>query len=103
MARMRVSGPGSATMHESPAGVAQSAEQPSCNGFNEPDLTCEQARIADEIWRAFAVLELLHPVPAAVWLPRKAGASLARVPVEAFTREGDQAMRMIATYPAAEH
>jgi hypothetical protein len=29
-ARMRMSGPGSATMHESPAGVAQLAEQPSC-------------------------------------------------------------------------
>ena len=29
-ARMRTSGPGSATMHESPAGVAQLAEQPSC-------------------------------------------------------------------------
>ncbi len=29
-ARVRLSGPGSATMHESPAGVAQLAEQPSC-------------------------------------------------------------------------
>jgi hypothetical protein len=53
--RMRMSGPGSATMHESRAGVAQLAEQPSCNGLDELDLTCDQADITDEKWRAFAV------------------------------------------------
>jgi MMPL family len=35
-------------MHESPAGVAQLAEQPSCNGLHEPNLTCEQPRIPGE-------------------------------------------------------
>jgi hypothetical protein len=53
-----MSGPGSATMHESPAGVAQLAEQPSCNGCNELDLTCERARTIGEIWRVFAVDDL---------------------------------------------
>jgi hypothetical protein len=44
-------------MLESPAGVAQLAEQPSCIGLNESNLTCDQAGITDEKWRAFAVTE----------------------------------------------
>jgi hypothetical protein len=36
---MRMSGPGSATMHQVPAGVAQLAERPSCKQSARPALT----------------------------------------------------------------
>ena len=57
VARTARQDPGGLPCSESRAGVAQLAEQPSCNGCNEPELTCGQTRMTDENWRAFAVAQ----------------------------------------------
>jgi hypothetical protein len=72
-------------MQQVPAGVAQLAEQPSCNGFNEPDLTCEQARITGEIWRAFAAAWSFSGSLGSLAGAREAGASQGRSEITIVT------------------
>jgi hypothetical protein len=52
-AQIRMSGAGSATMHETPAGVAQQAEQPSCKPFREPAFSGQYTRATRLVWRLF--------------------------------------------------
>jgi hypothetical protein len=55
-ARMRMSGAGSATMHESPAGVAQLAEQPSCKRQVSGSIPLTGSQLSED----FGLLESTH-------------------------------------------